>query len=108
MGFVGAELAGEVMEIFTEAGAMACHSLTSCLRSACQHCDANYARAGPTLNIWWKELCDDCRHAMGVVTGDFSAVVTGCEMVVLLLVASVMCECSCSLCQQNLVCVHAS
>jgi len=92
MCFVGAELAGEVMEVYKEAGAQAWHSLVSCLHSACSHCATNYALALPVLKFLWKELCGDCPRAMRTLTGDFSAVVMGCEMVVLLLVASVVCK----------------
>ncbi len=92
MGFAGAELASEVMEIYREAAAMACHSMVTRLHSAYSHCATNYALAIPVLKFLWKELCGDFLRAMRALTGDFSAVVMGCEMVVMLLVASVMCE----------------
>jgi len=74
MGFVGAELASEVMEIYKEAGAMACHSLTSYLHSAYTRCATTCAEASPVLKFLWKELCGDCQRAMRAVTGDMSAV----------------------------------
>ncbi len=92
--FAGAELAGEVLEVYKEAGAIACHSLLSWLHSACRHCAANYALAGPVLKVLWRELCGDCQHAMRAGTGDYNIVVMGCEMVVLVLVASVACKAS--------------
>ncbi len=92
MVFVGAELAGEVMEVYKEAGAMAWHSLPSCLHSAYSRCATTLAEGIIILNFLWKELCGDCQCAMRALTGDFSAVVMGCEMVVLLLVASVVCK----------------
>ena len=92
MGFVDAELADEVLEFYKEAGAMACHSLVTWLHSAYNHCATNYALAVAVLKFWWKELCGDCQRAMRALTGDFSAVVMGCKMVVLLLVASVVCK----------------
>ncbi len=92
--FAGAELACVVLEVYKEAGAMACHSLTSFLHSAYQHCAANYALAIPMLKFLWKELCGECRHAMRAGTGDYSIVVMGCEMGVVMLVASVACKAS--------------
>ncbi len=108
MGFVGAELVGEVMEIYKEAGAMACHSLTSYLHSAYSRCATTFVEAIPVLKFLWKELCGDFERAIRAVTGDFSAVVMGCEMVVLLLVASVVCEysshsVSCGVCACQLI-----
>ena len=90
--FAGAELAGEVMEVYKEAGAMAWHSLASQLHSACRYCAAIFAEGIIILNFLWKELCGDCQRAMRALTGNFSAVVMGCEMVMLLLVAFVVCE----------------
>lgn len=87
-GFAGAELAGKVMEMYKEAW----HSLAFRLHSAYRHCAASYALAIPVLKFLWKELCGDCRRAMQAATGDYSIVVVGCETLVLLLVATVMCE----------------
>ncbi|DBA98762.1 TPA: hypothetical protein ACH3X1_014532 [Trebouxia sp. C0004] len=84
------EVAGEVMEVYKEAGALASHTLAPRLHSACRHCAANLAEAIIILKFLWKELCGDCRHAVRTLTGNFSAVVMGCELVVLLLVASVV------------------
>ena len=89
--FADAELTGEVMVVYKEAVALAWHSLASCLHSACRHCAAKYALAIPMLKFLWKELCGDCRHGMRAGTGDYSTVVMGCEMVVVMLVASVAC-----------------
>jgi len=100
-------LYGEVMEVYKEAGAQAWHSLVSRLHSACSHCATNYALALPVLKFLWKELCGDCLRAMRTLTGDFSAVVMGCEIFVLLLVASVVCEYSSHSVSCG-VCVHAS
>ena len=83
------------MEVYKEAGAMAWHSLASCLHSAYSCCATTLAEATAMLRFLWKELCGDCQRAMRALTGGFSAVVMGCEMVVLLLVASVVCEYSC-------------
>ena len=90
--FAGAELACVVLEIYKEAGAMACHSLASCLHSAYSRCATIFAEASPVLMFLWKELCGDCQHAMQAATGDYSIVVMGCEMVVMILVASVACK----------------
>jgi len=89
--FAGAEVAGEVMQVYKEAGASAWHTLASWLHSACSHCASNLVVASPTLKFLWKEFCVDCQHPLRAATGDFSAVVMGCEMVVLLLVAFVAC-----------------
>ncbi len=107
MAFVGAELASEVMETYKEAGAMACHSLVTRLHSAYSHCDTKYAMAIPILKFLWNELCGDFERAMRAFTGDFSIVVMGCEVVVLLLMASVVCEYSSHSVSFG-VCVHAS
>ncbi len=90
MGFAGAE----VTEVYKEAGSLAWHTLASWLRSAFSHCATNLVEGITIVKFLWKELCGDCQHAMRAVTGDFSFVVMGCEMVMLLLVASVVCECS--------------
>ena len=101
--FVGAELAGVIMEVYKEAGAMAWHSLASCLHSAWRHCAANYALIILVLNFLWKELCGDCRHGMRAGTGDYSTVVMGCEMVVVMLVASVACKAPLPQCWDSLL-----
>ena len=86
---------------------MACRSLTSYLHSAYSRCATTFVEAIPVLKFLWKEPCGDCQRAMRAVTGDFNAVVMACETVVLLLVASVMCEYSFHIVSCG-VCVHAS
>ncbi len=90
--FASAELAGVVLEVYKEAGAQAWQSLLSCLHSTCCNCAAKYALAIPSLKFLWKELCGECRHAMRAGTGDYSLVVMGCEVVMIILVASVACK----------------
>ena len=80
------------MEVYKEAGAMAWHSLASQLHSACRYCAAIFAEGIIILNFLWKELCGDCQHAMRAATGDYSVVVMGCELLVMMLVASVACK----------------
>ncbi len=92
--FAGAELACVVLEIYKEAGAMACHSLTSYLHVTYTRCATTLAEAIPILKFLWKELCGECRHAIRAGTGDYTIVVMGCEMVVMMLVASVACKAS--------------
>lgn len=71
---------------------MACHSLTSRLHSLHRQCAVNLAEGIIILKFLWKELCGDCLHAMRAATGDYSAVVMGCEMMVMILVASLACK----------------
>ena len=73
---------------------MACHSLTSYLHVTYTRCATTLAEAIPILKFLWKELCGECQHAIRAGTGDYTIVVMGCEMVVMMLVASVACKAS--------------